>query len=164
MHISNSIHDCTGLGYLSALMLWRMNAPLSRGLGLAAVHVAVQFLLGLAVLYWTPQTSSARLIALVLVAGMAIAWGTVDGRRDRLAHGERSEADFPILWLQAGVIGGLAATWLVDKLPGLDLGGNSLFFELTAAAAWILLLIYVPAMIGVGLGRLVAKRAMARVS
>ncbi|WP_330255041.1 B-4DMT family transporter [Nocardia sp. NBC_00565] len=144
-----------------------MNAPLSRGLGLAALHVAVQFVLGLAVQYWTPQTSSARLIALVLVAGMAIAWGAVDGRRDRLAHGEQSEVDFPILWLQAGVIGGLAAgasTWLIDKLPGLDLSGNSLLFELTAAAAWILLLIYVPATIGVGLGRLLANRATARVS
>ncbi|MFF3574016.1 B-4DMT family transporter [Nocardia jiangxiensis] len=142
-----------------------MTARLTRALGLALVHVLAQTLLGFAVLFWTDRTSSARIVALVLVVVCSMSWGFADGRRDRLRHGDRSETDFPILWLQAAVIGGLvagAATWLCDLLPYLSLGRNSLLFELTAGAGWIVLLIYVPAMVGVGAGRVRANRVLAR--
>ncbi|WP_084530360.1 B-4DMT family transporter [Nocardia miyunensis] len=143
-----------------------MNALLTRALGLALVHLLARALLGFAVLFWTDRTSPARTAALVLVVACSMSWGFADGRRDRLRHGDRSEADFPILWLRAAVLGGLVAsvaTWIAGLLPYLSLGRNSLLFELTAGAAWIVLLIYVPAMVGVGLGRVLANRVLARV-
>ena len=39
----------------------------------------------------------------------------------------------------------------LDLLPVFDLGDNSLLFELTSGAAWTALLIFVPAMVGVGI-------------
>ncbi|GGL13194.1 B-4DMT family transporter [Nocardia jinanensis] len=142
-----------------------MIASLTRALGLALVHCVAQALLGLTVLFWTDWTSPARIITLALVVGVSLVWGIADGRRDRLRYGDRSEADFSLLWLRAAVAGGLVAgvsAWIADVLPYLNSGGNSLLFELTAGAAWIVLLIYVPAMAGVGVGRVLATRVAAQ--
>ena len=59
----------------------------------------------------------------------------------------------------AGIVAAVAA-WLVDRLPRFDLDDNTVFFELTSGAAWTLLLVFISAMAGVGIGRLVAGRKL----
>jgi hypothetical protein len=140
-----------------------MNAWVVRGLVLAALNVAVRAVVGFAIGQWPMQGTPIRLLSLLLVILAAGVWGYVDSRRDRAANPNSEDgADLLMLWLKAGVLGGLAAgalAWLIDKFPNFDLGDNPLFFELTAGAAFTILLIFVPGMTGVGIGRFLANRA-----
>ncbi|WP_068273110.1 B-4DMT family transporter [Aldersonia kunmingensis] len=140
-----------------------MNAWVVRGLVLAVVNVAVRALLGFGIGQWPMQGTPMRLLSLLVVILAAAGWGYVDAKRDRAAYpGEDEGADLTMLWLKAAILGGLAGgalAWLVDMFPSFDLGDNPLFFELTAGAAWTILLIFVPAMIGIGIGHFIARRA-----
>lgn len=139
-----------------------MNAWVLRGVGLAAVHVVVRALLGFAIAQWPVQGSPMRWFSVVIVVLAAAAWGYVDGTNDRRAsadpdHGE----DLTMLWLKAALLGGVAAgaaAWIVDWIPKFDLGDNSLIFELTSGAAWTVLLIFIPALVGASVGRLLVTR------
>ena len=129
-----------------------------RGVPLAVVNVVARILLGLAIAQWPLSGSSLRWVALAGVVLAAAVWGFVDARRDRRSG---ANADLLILWLKAGLFGGVLAgalAWLVDLLPVFDLGDNSLLFELTSGAAWPALLIFVPAMAGVGVAHRIENR------
>ncbi|MFE3733053.1 hypothetical protein ACFXN1_51775, partial [Nocardia sp. NPDC059154] len=52
---------------------------------------------------------------------------------------------------------GLAA-WILDFIPGFDLGHQGLVFNITSAASFIVLLIFIPGVLGVALGRWLAGR------
>jgi hypothetical protein len=140
-----------------------MNAWVVRGLVLAVVNVAVRALLGFGIGQWPLQGTPMRLLSLLVVILAAAAWGYVDAKRDRAEYpGDDDGADLTMLWLKAAILGGLAGgalAWLVDMLPSFDLGDNPLFFELSAGAAWTILLIFVPAMTGIGIGHFFARRA-----
>lgn len=141
-----------------------MNAWLVRGLALAVLNVAVRALLGFGIGEWPTHGTPMRLLSLLVVIVAALVWGLLDARRDRAAHpgGSDQGTDLTMLWLKAGVLAGLAGgviAWIVDKFPSFDLGDNPLFFELTAGAAFFILLTFIPAMAGVGIGHLLANRA-----
>jgi uncharacterized protein YneF (UPF0154 family) len=141
-----------------------MNAWLVRGLALAVLIVAVRTLLGFAIGEWPLHGTPMRLLSLLVVIVAALVWGLLDARRDRAANpgGSDQGTDLTMLWLKAGVLAGLAGgvlAWIVDKIGSFDLGDNPLFFELSASAAFFILLTFIPAMIGVGIGHLLANRA-----
>lgn len=143
-----------------------MNAWVVRGVALAVMHVVVRALLGFAVAQWPLQGGWLRWLGFAVVVLVAAAWGVVDGRADRRAYPDPDRgADLTILWLKAAVVGGLlagVAAWLVDLVPGFDLGDNKLFFELTSGAAFTVLLIFVSGMLGIVIGRVLANRAIAK--
>ncbi|QXQ15452.1 B-4DMT family transporter [Skermania piniformis] len=120
---------------------------LFRGVVLAAVNVAARVLVGFASAATPTQGWLFRWAGLAVVVLAALVWGLLDGRRDR--------PDQALRWVQSGaaaaVIAGVVA-WLLDRLPGFYLGDNQLIFELTSGAAWTLLLVVIPAMVGVALG------------
>ncbi|WP_137724487.1 B-4DMT family transporter [Prescottella subtropica] len=139
-----------------------MNGWVVRGLGLAVVYVVVRTFLGAAVTQWPEQGSVMRWFSLVLVILAAFLWGAFDGIRDRRADPDPDHgADLTMPWLKAafvaGILGGVAA-WLVGMLFDIAVTSNGLLFEVTSGAAFTVLLVFVPAMIGVALGRLVAGR------
>lgn len=139
-----------------------MNAWVLRGVGLAAVHVVVRALLGFAIAQWPVHGSPLRWVSIVIVVLAAAAWGYLDGTNDRRQNADPDHGeDLTMLWLKAALLGGVAAgaaAWIVDWIPKFDLGDNSLIFELTSGAAWTVLLIFVPGLVGVSIGRLLVTR------
>ena len=140
-----------------------MNSWVLRAIVLGALTVVLRTLLGFGMIYWPTNGSWMRIVCLVVLIVAGVAWGLLDGRSDRRANPdpERGGADLTMRWLTAGVVGGLGSglvSWILDFVPKFDLGENGLLFELTAGAAFIVLMIFIPAMIGVGIGRFVVGR------
>jgi hypothetical protein len=90
----------------------------------------------------------------------------VDGRRDRARNPDPEHgADLTMTWLVAGLLAGLVAgvaVWSLGRLSTLDLGNNSMLFELTSGAAWSMLLVLVAATAGITIGRLSTSRKPTR--
>ncbi|GAB2695426.1 B-4DMT family transporter [Nocardia thraciensis] len=140
-----------------------MNAWVLRAVALGALTVVLRTVLGFGMIYWPTHGSWMRILCLIVLIAAVVTWGLLDGRRDRRSNPdpERGGADLTMLWLKAGVAGGLGAgvvAWVLDFLPKFDLGDNGLGFELTAGASFIILLIFVPGMAGVALGRFLVGR------
>ncbi|MEV5647522.1 B-4DMT family transporter [Nocardia sp. NPDC052254] len=140
-----------------------MNSWVLRAIVLGALTVVLRTLLGFGMIYWPTNGSWMRIVCLVVLIVTGVAWGLLDGRGDRRANPdpERGGADLTMRWLKAGVVGGLGSglvSWILDYLPKFDLGDNGLLFELTAGAAFIVLMIFIPAMVGVGIGRFLVGR------
>ncbi|MFG1794984.1 B-4DMT family transporter [Nocardia sp. NPDC049149] len=134
-----------------------MNAWVLRAIVLGALVVFLRAVLGFTMVYWPTHGAWMRVLALLVLVAAILYWGFLDGRADRTAQPDPERgSDLTLLWLKAaaaaGVGSGLGA-WLIDWLPRFDLGDNGLLFELTASAAFIVLLIFIPALIGVGIGR-----------
>ncbi|MFE3443245.1 B-4DMT family transporter [Nocardia sp. NPDC059180] len=139
-----------------------MTAWVLRATVLGALVVALRVLLGFGMVNWPAQGSWMRLLCLVVIIGAVAGWGFLDGRRDRAAHPEGDGgSDLTIPWLTAAVAGGLGSglvSWILDQVPNFDLGDNGLLFELTAGASFIVLLIFIPALAGIAIGRRLAGR------
>lgn len=143
-------------------MVFDMTAWVLRATVLGVLAVALRVVLGFAMVYWPTHGMWLRLLCLVVLIGAAVAWGILDGRSAGAVDLDRGHGpDLTIRWLKAGVAGGLGSGLLasiLDLLPRFDLGDNGLLFELTAGASFIILLIFVPALIGVGIGRRLTAR------
>lgn len=145
-----------------------MNAWVLRAIVLGALVVVLRAALGFAMVYWPTHGAWMRALALIVLVTAALYWGFLDGRKDRAAQPDPDRGtDLTLLWLKAAVVAGVGsglAAWLLDWLPKFDLGDNGLLFELTASAAFIVLLIFIFALIGVGIGRALADRAAGKQS
>lgn len=143
-------------------MVFGMTAWVMRAIALGVLAVALRTALGFAMAYWPTYGVWFRLLCLVVLIGSAVAWGVLDGRRDRrVALNPEHGSDLTILWLQAAVAGGLGSgllAWALDFVPAFDLGDSGLLFEATAAAAFIVLLIFIPALSGVAVGHRLVDR------
>jgi hypothetical protein len=139
-----------------------MNAWVLRATVLGALVVVLRAVLGFAMVYWPTHGGWMRILCLVVLIAAVAFWGVLDGRKDRVTHPDPERgSDLTIRWLKAAVAGGLGSglvAWIVDYLPHFDLGDNGLLFELTASASFIVLLIFVPSLIGVAIGRMPAGR------
>ncbi|QLY34713.1 B-4DMT family transporter [Nocardia huaxiensis] len=139
-----------------------MNAWVFRAVVLGALTVGLRTVLGFAMVYWPTSGSWLRILCLIVLLGAVVTWGVLDGRADRKAHPDPEHGtDLTMRWLKAALAGGLGSSlvsWLLDFLPKFDLGDNGLLFEITSAASFIVLLIFVPAVAGVALGRYLVGR------
>ncbi|MEU7764619.1 B-4DMT family transporter [Nocardia sp. NPDC049190] len=139
-----------------------MNGWVLRAVVFGALVVVLRAALGFAMAYWPTHGAWMRILCLIVLVATIVSWGVLDGRADRIT-GSRPErgSDLTLLWLKAAVAGGVGSglvAWVLDWIPRFDLGDNGLLFELTASASFIILLIFVPALIGVGIGRMLADR------
>ncbi|RMI30635.1 B-4DMT family transporter [Nocardia stercoris] len=140
-----------------------MNAWLVRGAGLGALTVALRVVLGFGMIHYPTHGSLMRVSCLIVLVGAVVAWGVLDGLADRRRQPDpdRPGTDLLMRWLRAAVVGGLGSglvAWLLGFIPALSLGGNPLLFELTAGASFIVLLIFIPGMIGTAVGHKLADR------
>ncbi|AMY18993.1 hypothetical protein SAMN05444374_105107 [Rhodococcoides kroppenstedtii] len=133
-----------------------------RGVGMALVHVVARVVLALAVAAAPTRGSMLQMLTLVAVLLVAIVWGALDG----IAAGRRGEADatdHTMVWLKASLVAGVGAgflSWLFTAVANLAVSANSLIFEITAGAAFTVLLVFVPATIAVAIGRWWARRGV----
>ncbi|MBJ8343894.1 B-4DMT family transporter [Antrihabitans sp. YC2-6] len=134
---------------------WRV-----RGAALAAALVTTRMLIDLGVEASPDAGIVLRYTGLIAIVAIAVAWGFLDGQRDRRRNPDPDRgADLTIVWLAAAAAAGVGAAvvaWLLGVLSPLDLGGNSLLFELTSGAAWSMLLVFASALAGSTAGARVA--------
>ncbi|MFD7843169.1 B-4DMT family transporter [Nocardia sp. NPDC059764] len=139
-----------------------MNAWVLRAVGLGALTVVLETLLGVGMRYWPTAGVWMRILSLIVLVGAVVMWGLLDGRSDRQANPDPEHGtDLTMRWLKAALAAGVGSqlvAWILDFIPGFDLGDQGLVFNVTSAAAFIVLLIFIPAMLGVVLGRWLVGR------
>jgi hypothetical protein len=133
-----------------------MRAWLVRGLVLAVVHAAVQT--GEAwVRAGNPESVGwLRPVALGVLVGVAVVWAGLDGWLGRERHG--------MVWFKAALLAGPVGGVLGVVGQGLfvdDTGIEAVPVAITGGAAFIALLVLVPAGIGLFVGRLARPAAPA---
>lgn len=127
-----------------------------RGLVYAGVMIVVRLLQGALINAWQTQAGLFSVVLLSLfIIGVAV-WGVIDGRRDAIANPDPDRrGDLAMTWLLAGLVAGVvsgAVCWLISLVyQGLYTGG--LINEVTTFAAFTALCVFLPAIIGVTIGR-----------
>ncbi|GGC59259.1 B-4DMT family transporter [Hoyosella rhizosphaerae] len=142
-----------------------MNLWLIRGLVIAAVVTFIRALLGIGIYTWPESGSTQVSIALIVALAIGFVWPLLDGYSDgKEFEDEEDRADLTILWLKSltagAVISGFVSWLLTFAIPGI--GGFNLFVELTIGAGFLILLLSIPALIGIMLGRFLGDRARRR--
>ncbi|MFZ1175663.1 MAG: B-4DMT family transporter [Mycobacterium sp.] len=134
-----------------------MRTWMLRGLVFAAVMVVVRLFQGALINAWQTQAGLISVVLLLLfVIGVAV-WGVIDGRADATASPDPDRrGDLAMTWLLAGLVAGVlsgAVSWLIALVyKGLYTGG--LINEVTTFAAFTaLLIVFLPGIIGVTVGR-----------
>ncbi|WP_188492503.1 B-4DMT family transporter [Williamsia phyllosphaerae] len=135
---------------------------LLRGLSMSAVHIVARVLLGMAIVHSPLHGTLWKTAAVAAVVLLALIWGGVDGIIDGRAHDDPDDyADLTVMWLKAGVLAGVVSgivSWALSNYVFGGMGQNSFFVELFAGGSFTALLIFVPALAGVGVGRFLAHR------
>lgn len=138
-----------------------MNKWLLRGLVFAAGMVVLRLLQGAAINQWETHTVLISVILLTSYAAVVVLWGYFDGRGDAEANPDPDRrSDFAMIWLLAGLVAGILGgfvSWLIS-LFYTALYVEGLINEVTTFAAFTALLVFIPAIIGVALGRRVVDR------
>jgi hypothetical protein len=127
-----------------------------RGLVFGAVMVVVRLIQGTIINAWPTQAGLVSLVLLTLFIVGVVVWGVFDGRADAVASPDPDRRqDLAMAWLLAGLVAGVlsgAVSWLIALVyKGLYTGG--LLNELTTFAAFTALVVFLPGITGVALGR-----------
>lgn len=127
-----------------------------RGLVYAGAMVVVRLIQGTLINAFQTQAGLISLVLLLLFIIGVVVWGVLDGRADARANPDPDRRqDLAMTWLLAGLVAGIlsgAVCWLLALFyKGLYTGG--LINEVTTFAAFTALLVFLPAIIGVTVGR-----------
>jgi hypothetical protein len=127
-----------------------------RGLVFAAAMVVLRLIQGALINAW--QTASLWIsvgLLLLFIIGVAL-WGVRDGRADAKANPDPDRRrDLAMTWLLAGLVAGIlsgAVSWLISQFSK-DLYAGGLVSEVTTFAAFTALIVFLPGIIGVAIGR-----------
>lgn len=127
-----------------------------RGLVFAGAMVVLRLVQGAMINAWQTQSGLISIVLLLLfVIGVAF-WGVRDGRADATANPDPDRrADLAMTWLLAGLVAGILSglvSWLIALFyTAIYTGG--LLNEVTTFAAFTALIVFLPGIIGVALGR-----------
>jgi hypothetical protein len=127
-----------------------------RGLAFAGLMVVLRLIQGAVINAWPTMSGLISLGLLILFTIGVVAWGVIDGRADANASPDPDRRqDLAMTWLLGGVaagfLSGLVSSLIAMFYKGLYTGG--LLSEITTFAAFVALLVFVPAIIGVAIGR-----------
>ena len=127
-----------------------------RGLVFAAAMVVLRLIQGALINAW--QTASLWIsvgLLLLFIIGVAV-WGIRDGRADATANPDPDRRrDLAMTWLLAGLVAGIlsgAVSWLIS-LFSKELYAGGLLSEVTTFAAFTALIVFLPGIMGVAVGR-----------
>jgi hypothetical protein len=118
--------------------------------------VVLRLVQGTLINAWQTHAGLISIVLLLLFVIAVLLWGVLDGRADATAQGDPDRRqDLAMVWLLAGLLAGLlsgAVSWVISLFyTGLYAG--SVINELTTFAAFTALLVFVPGIIGVAVGR-----------
>lgn len=138
-----------------------MSKWMLRGLVFAALMVVLRLLQGAMV---NASPTSAGMISVILIAAYAVGallWGYGDGRADARNNPDPDRReDLAMTWLLAGLFAGVvsgAVAWFVGLFYQ-NLYVEGLMNELTTFAAFTALLVFLSAILGVGVGHWLVDR------
>jgi hypothetical protein len=136
-----------------------------RGLMFALAMIVVRLVQGTLINMWQTQAALISVALLLLFVIAVVVWGVRDGRADATAMADPDRRqDLAMVWLLAGIVAGIlsgAACWIIGLLyTGIYTG--SVLNELTTFAAFTALLVFVPAIVGVTVGRWRVDRKLAK--
>ncbi len=127
-----------------------------RGLVFAGAMVILRLVQGALINAWQTQSGLISIVLLLLfIIGVAV-WGVRDGRADATTNRDPDRRqDLAMTWLLAGLVAGIvsgALAWLIAIFyTAIYTGG--LLNELTTFAAFTALIVFLPGIIGVTIGR-----------
>lgn len=138
-----------------------MGSWLPRGLVFAGGMVLLRLIQG-ALINAFPTSAGVISLALVVILGaVAAVWGFRDGTEDAKENADPDRRrDLAMRWLLAGLVAGVlggAVAWLISLFYS-GIYADGLFAEITAFAAFTALLVFLPAMIAVTIGRMRVDR------
>ena len=138
-----------------------MSKWLLRGLVFAALMVIVRLLQGAMINAWETRAAMISAILVIAYGVVSLLWGYVDGRADAKKNPDpERRADLAMTWLLAGLFAGVvsgAVAWIIGMFYD-NLYVEGLLNELTTFAAFTALLVFLTAIIGVGLGHWLVDR------
>jgi len=138
-----------------------MTTWLFRGLVFAAGMVFVRLLQG-TLINASPTNAGTISLILVLLFGLAaVIWGLIDGMADARANPDPDRRrDLAMRWLVGGLVaGGLSGlvTWLISIFDG-AIYADGLIPEVTVFASFTALVVFIPAIFAVSIGRWLVDR------
>ncbi|MFT4201522.1 B-4DMT family transporter [Gordonia sp. (in: high G+C Gram-positive bacteria)] len=139
---------------------------LLRGLVMGAFVTAAWILVGVLMESSATMGTTWRIIALALIVLFALIWGGFDGIRDARANPDPDDyADLTMVWLKAGFLAAAIAVvvgWIVGTTLVAGMGPRPIFVSLTAGISFLTLLVYIPAFVGVSVGRWLVRREQSK--
>ena len=138
-----------------------MTMWLPRGLAFAAGMVLVRLVQG-ALINTFPTNAGAISLLLVVLFGIgAFAWALLDGMADARANADPDRRrDLAMRWLLAGLFAGVVSgfvVWIISLIYH-AIYADGIVSELTVFAAFTTLLVFLPAMLAVSVGRWMVDR------
>ncbi|MFT3900010.1 MAG: B-4DMT family transporter [Gordonia sp. (in: high G+C Gram-positive bacteria)] len=135
---------------------------LLRGLSMGAIVTTAWVLVGVFMKASATTGSLWKVLAVALIVLLALLWGGLDGIRDARANPDPDDyADLTMVWLKAGFLAAAIAVvigYIVGNTILPQMGPRPLFVALTAGISFLTLLVYVPAFVGVSVGRWLIRR------
>jgi hypothetical protein len=127
-----------------------------RGLVFAGAMVVLRLVQGALINAWQTQSGLISIVLLLLFVIGVAAWGIRDGRADAAASPDPDRRqDLAMTWLLAGLVAGVLSgvvAWLIAQFyTAIYTGG--LLNEVTTFAAFTALIVFLPGIIGVAIGR-----------
>ena len=138
-----------------------MTTWLLRGLAFAAGMVIVRLVQGTLINIYETKAGLISIVLVVLFGIAAFLWGLLDGRADANAQPDPDRRrDLAMTWLLAGLVAGIVSglvTWLISLFYK-NVYAEGLISEVTTFAAFTALMVFVPAIAAVALGRFLVDR------
>jgi hypothetical protein len=127
-----------------------------RGLVFAGAMVVLRLIQGAGINAWQTQSGLISVGLLLLFVIVVALWGVRDGRADATANPDPDRRqDLAMTWLLAGLVAGIlsgAVSWLVAQVYSAIYTGG-LINEVTTFAAFTALIVFLPGIVGVAIGR-----------
>lgn len=139
-----------------------MRSWLVRGLFFAAAMVVVRLFQGALINAFQTEAGLISIVLVLIFLILVIVWGLIDGRSDaREQPNPEHRRDLAMIWLVAGLVAGVvggAVTWLISLFYTNGLYTGGLINEVTTFAAFTALLVFVPGIGAVTIGRWLVDR------
>ena len=138
-----------------------MRSWLLRGLVFAAGMIVVRLVQGTLINQYETKAGLISMVLVVLFGIGALVWGLLDGRADAKVNEDPDRRrDLAMTWLVAGLVAGILSgfvAWLISLFYR-NLYAEGLINELTTFAAFTALLVFIPAVAAVAIGRWLVDR------
>lgn len=138
-----------------------MGKWLPRGLAFAALMVVVRVVQGTLINQFETRAVLISVTLCAVLVILALLWGWVDGRNDARNNPDPDRRDdLAMTWLLAGLAAGLLSgivSWAIAMVYH-PLYTAGLISELTTFAAFTALMVFLPAVLGVAVGRWLTDR------